>query len=335
MLMPQTLSDIMRSTTPEKMLVLDVRVSPQYAQSRVRGALNLCIPTTLLKRPSFNTQKLKETFTLDEEKEQFSKWNQALVIILYDASSAQLKDAVSAVNSIKKFTNEGWSGTPYVVRGGFQEILRNCPNLVERAGLDDSGGNMGNLSIDAKAAGSLQVAGGLAMPSTRTAANPFFGNIRQNMDLIGGVGQLPIKHPDALTHRSFKSLPTWLQKAAEEADQGKGVSEKFLSIEKAEQQRMKTALSTDVSFGTPRPPSSSSSIQIAGIEKGTKNRYKDILPFSHTRVRLQNVPASECDYINASHIKAAWSNRHYIAAQAPMPATFEVSMVPSPHITGP
>ena len=325
MLNPQNLTDLMRSVPSDKILILDVRVSPQYTQSRIHGALNLCIPTTLLKRPSFNTQKLKETFTLEEEREKFSQWKSCAVIVLYDANSHQLKDAQSALNTLKKFTNEGWNGGAYVVRGGFQELSKRCPDLIEKVGLEDSGPNNVHLSIDSRAAGSLQVAGGLPMPATKTAANPFFNNIRQNMDLLGGVGQLPIKHPEALTHKSFKILPAWLQRAAEEVDKGKAVSDQFLDLEKAEQKRMKNALSSDVVYGPENQITSSSSIQIAGIEKGTKNRYKDILPFDHTRVKLQNVPQTECDYINASHVKAEWSNRHYIATQAPMPATFDVS----------
>ena len=330
MIMPQALLDLLQSIGQAKILILDVRVSPQYTQSRVSGALNLCIPTTLLKRPSFNTQKLKETFTLDEEKERFSKWQDTSIIVLYDANSHQLKDATSAVNTMKKFTNEGWQGTSYVIRGGFQEILKKCPEMIEKSGAEQDPANVIQLSIDSRAAGSLQVAGGLAMPSTKTAANPFFGNIRQNMDLIGGVGQMPIKHPDALTYKSFKILPKWLQRAADESNKGKAVADQFLALEKDEQQRMKAALSADVHYGnTAATPSTSKSIQIAGIEKGTKNRYNNILPFNHTRVKLQNVPMSECDYINASHIKAEWSNRRYIAAQAPVPATFGVSRVSS------
>ena len=65
-----------------------------------------------------------------------------------------------------------------------------------------------------------------------------------------------------------------------------------------------------------------SSVQIAGLEKGNKNRYNNIWPFEHSRVKLQGVPSHGCDYVNASHIKAAWSNKHYISTQAPIPGTF-------------
>lgn len=142
------------------------------------------------------------------------------------------------------------------------------------------------------------------------------------MDLIGGVGQMPIKQPAGL---SMSDLPVWLRRILDEDDKGKIVASRFLKIERAEQQRMQQALSANVSYGSPTG-TSAKNVQIAGIEKGTKNRYKDMLPYDHSRVRLQDVPSGECDYVNASHVKAEWSNRRYIASQAPIPTTFEVSL---------
>ena len=206
------------------------------------------------------------------------------------------------------------------------EVSRKFPNLVDNIsgnGILSPGKN--SLTIDAQMSGGMPVAGGCPMPSTKTAANPFFGNIRQNMDLIGGVGQMPIKRPTALSERNLEDMPAWIREAADEKDKGKLVSDRFLNIERNEQARMQKALSTHVSYGSPTVRSPDS-VQIAGIEKGTKNRYKDMLPYDHSRVRLQNVPIGGCDYINASHVKSPWSNRHYIATQAPVPATFEVRM---------
>ena len=323
MISPSEFVDLLNSTGFERILLLDLRVSPQFGKSRIKGALNLCIPTTLLKRPSFNVKKLAETFTNENEKERFSRWKTVDFIVVYDANSSQVKDAISSVNTIKKFTNEGWRGMAYIVRGGFQGVFKKSPDLIEKQQGSEIGlANKGNLSIDS-GAGSVQVAGGCPMPATRSAANPFFGTIRQNMDLIGGVGQMSIKHPEALTHKNYETLPTWLRRAAKEEDNGKLVSDRFLKIEQAEQQRMQSALSAQVSYGSPSSPRSSST-QVSGIEKGAKNRYKDILPFDHSRVRLQKVSPGDCDYINASYVKADWSNRQYIATQAPVPATFDV-----------
>ena len=325
---PQELCDVLESNPPEDVLLLDVRVYPQYSRSRINGALNLCIPTTLLKRPAFNVQKLAETFTKEKEKAKFAQWREAKVIVVYDATSFLLKDATSSVNTLKKFTAEGWSGSPCIVRGGFSSFSKKSPDLVDGRPANEMESAQGRkLSIDPQRPLVAPVAGGCLMPSDQTAANPFFGSIRQNMDLIGGVGQMPLKIPQYPKESGNMYLPLWLRKASDDKDAGKSVADRFLQIEKGEQRRMQKALSGTVHYGSPSLISPNA-VRIAGIEKGTKNRYKDMLPYDHTRVRLQNVPAGECDYINASHIKSSTSNRHYIASQAPVPATIEVHHVP-------
>ncbi|KAL8905657.1 MAG: hypothetical protein Q9171_006587 [Xanthocarpia ochracea] len=310
------IGQVIKDHLPPDLLILDVRVFAQYSQSRIMGALNLNLPTTLLKRPTYDVQRLAGTFTKAEEKAKFDQWGDTKVIIVYDANSSHLKDATTCVNTLKKFTKEGWEGSTLIVKGGFASFSKHCPDMIGR-GAGSEGGHTKKLSIDP----SKPVAGGCLMPAQQTAAMPFFSAIRQNMDLRDGVGQLPINLPQSLNEKGISELPGWLKKASDERDRGKAVSMKFLSIEQAEQKRMQRAYSTNVSYG-PSDQKSSKDIQIAGIEKGTKNRYKDMLPYDHSRVRLQNIPPGDCDYVNASHLKAEWSNRHYIASQAPVPATF-------------
>ena len=322
---PQELSEIIETYSPSEVLLLDVRVFPQYSQSRIEGALNLCIPTTLLKRPAFNVQKLAETFNREKERARFAQWREAKVIVVYDASSFLLKDATSSVNTLKKFANEGWHGSPCIIRGGYLGFSKKFPSSIDRRPASEMESSQGRkLSIDTNKPIGAPVAGGCAMPTNKSTVNPFFGTIRQNMDLIDGVGQIPIPLPSSLKNDPW-SLPPWLKRATSPRDMGKVVADYFLEIEKGEQRRMQKALNSTVHYGSPSTISPNA-IRIAGIEKGTKNRYKDMLPFDHSRVRLQNVPIGECDYINASHIKSALSGRHYIASQAPVPATIEVSM---------
>ncbi|KAF0035888.1 hypothetical protein F2P81_011200 [Scophthalmus maximus] len=53
-----------------------------------------------------------------------------------------------------------------------------------------------------------------------------------------------------------------------------------------------------------------------------KNRYKDIVPFDHSRVRLTLTTAeNDTDYINASFIEGESGPRAYIATQGPLPHT--------------
>jgi protein-tyrosine phosphatase len=311
-------------------LLLDVRPYFHFSKARIRGSLNLCIPTTLLKRPSFNLQKLEDTFFGDSERKRFTRWRLSNRIVVYDANTAHLQDAMSLVNVLQKFTGEGWTGKPLILRGGFTQFSAEFPDWVEtHENCESAGASEQLLSISLALPATPSVAGGCSIPKSNVSVNPFFENIRQNMDLIGGVGQIPIKLPSAMTKATRKSLPLWLYRASDPQDNGKTVSEKFLDIEKSEQRRMQEALTSNVSYRSHASTASKETFRIAGIEKGSKNRYNNIYPYDHSRVRLQGVPNGSCDYVNASYIQASRSNKRYIATQAPIPATFNVGVYKS------
>ncbi|KAK3684083.1 hypothetical protein B0T22DRAFT_269619 [Podospora appendiculata] len=319
MINPPQLKDLIEKSQDADVLLLDLRVSPQFAQSRIKGALNLCIPTTLLKRATFNLTKLQQTFQADEDQQKFANWRSASHLVVYDAFSSEKRDAVSSMNMIKKFTNEGFSGTVNILRGGFNAFAQAFPDLIDRT----VSGLSANLSLGGGATSNggarpiiAPVIGGVLLPQSSSVPNAFFTNIRQNQDLVDGVGQMDVAVPEGLDR---SSLPRWLREAAESSDRGKKVSEKFLSIELTEQSRMRDAYSV---FTPGKSSVEQAKVQLSGIEKGGKNRYKDILPFEHARVRLQGRDES-CDYVNASHIKASRSQKRYIASQGPLPATFE------------
>ncbi|RAO73799.1 uncharacterized protein BHQ10_009811 [Talaromyces amestolkiae] len=303
---------------PETTLLLDIRPYPQFSQANIMESLNLCIPTTLLKRPSFNTEKLKDTFTNESEQRKFLSWRQSDYIIVYDSNTVQLRDATLLMNVLKKFKVEGWHGEGRILRGGFAAFASRFPNQVRQQRQNNAKpSGMGARPMSLNLASTVPVAGGCSLPDAGPA-EPFFSNIRQNMDLVGGVGQMPVKLPNALTPEHTKNLPQWLRKASSHEDKGHDVSQKFLNIEQRELRRMREALNSHVNYDE----QSSTKFRVAGIEKGSKNRYNDIYPFDHSRVRLQDVPSGACDYINANHVGAKFTNKTYIATQAPIPDTF-------------
>ncbi|KAF3766471.1 phosphatases II [Cryphonectria parasitica EP155] len=321
MIPPTELKAMLDAKDKNEVLLLDLRVSPQYAQARIKGALNLCIPTTLLKRATFNLQKLAQTFQGDADKEVFGRWPDTKHIVVYDAFSSEKRDAVSAMNTIKKFTNEGYKGTCHILRGGFKAFAAAFPDLIEYGNMAEQKPGRPTLSLPGAAPSIAPVVGGVMLPTAGITSNAFFANIRQNQDLVDGVGQMDINVPRGT---DMEALPRWLQEAASVEDHGKQVSDKFLGIERDEQARMKVAYSyinpasvaKEVKDAAPR-------VQLSGIEKGVKNRYKDILPFDHARVKLEGKPEGTCDYVNASHVQASRSHKKYIASQGPLPATFE------------
>lgn len=84
----------------------------------------------------------------------------------------------------------------------------------------------------------------------------------------------------------------------------KNFIEKFNYLENMEKERMNKILtneSYDNGNGDADGDADGSPLRIAGVEMGHKNRYKDVLPFENTRVRIPNTK-SGCDYINASYL---------------------------------
>lgn len=181
------------------------------------------------------------------------------------------------------------------------------------------------------ARGSEKPVGGIfncPLPVHQSIVNPFFSNIRQNMDLLGGVGEMPVHLPQAMGAENIARLPAWLKEVACQEGSSKIVADRFLQIEKAEQRRMQEALNVSVMYDSPvstqvKPHT------LAGVEKGAKNRYNNIWPYDHARVKLQDYPVEECDYVNASHVTTARGQKKYIACQAPLPSTFRVRRIES------
>ena len=316
-------------SSQQDLILLDLRPFTHFAHANIKGALNLCIPTTLLKRRSFDMQKLESTFTDNDAKRKFGRWRQCRYIVAYDAATADPKDTGPLLNVLRKFTAEGWSGQGMILRGGFKAFSDRFPSLIQQHNQQEERSQEARpsqkkpTSMHINLPAVAPVAGGCALPESSAAMIPFFGNIRQHMDLLGGVGQIPLQFPEKLTESKRRLLPIWLRETSDANDRGHAVSEKFLNLEEKEMERMKHALSYELSADA----ALSKKYRIAGIEMGTKNRYNDIYPFDHSRVRLQGVPASGCDYVNANHLKAEYSNKSYIATQAPVPDTFNVSFL--------
>ncbi|KAH9898701.1 hypothetical protein F4778DRAFT_771738 [Xylariomycetidae sp. FL2044] len=310
LMMISQLKGMLEKSPETDYLLLDVRVSTQYSQSRIRGAINLCIPSTLLKRATFNLEKLQTTLQTEKDQEKFAQWSEVKHLVIYDASSSETRDAIAAMNMFKKFSNEGFSGKSYLLKGGFHAFADAYPDFIDRQSAADRPGAGSRPAF-------APVIGGVMLPSGANNPNPFFSNIRQNMDLADGVGQMDISVPKSM---DTNTLPQWLRETAKTSDHGKQVSEKFLNIERGEQSRMREAYSA---FNAPTASTKSGTVRLSGVEKGVKNRYKDILPFEHARVRLADREEGACDYINASHVQASRSHKRYIASQGPLPATFE------------
>jgi hypothetical protein len=188
-----------------------------------------------------------------------------------------------------------------------------------------------------------------ASTSSHVAFNPFFDAIRQNLELSQGITErIPLQlAPSALTR--IDDLPfSWLRDIARHAghirprtisvdrrpaqdalmhEGAENLAMQFYRIELAEQRRLTGIMhhhsKEDAGAGDAQPSSAPFPYSItAGVEKGAKNRYRNIWPFEHARVRLQRRVSNDDDYINASYVQPLGTDKRYIATQGPLPATF-------------
>jgi hypothetical protein len=134
-------------------LVLDIRPLPAYHASRVPHAVPLSVPSTLLKRPLFSTEKLTEMLPNKVARRRFSEWRLAERILVYDADSTVLPEGSNILGLLRKFRAEAGlaadpqpSGASSVapkdlrlawIKGGFQAILREHQSLLDLSLTDD------------------------------------------------------------------------------------------------------------------------------------------------------------------------------------------------------
>ncbi|KAH8101595.1 hypothetical protein BXZ70DRAFT_891438 [Cristinia sonorae] len=394
-------------------LILDIRPHNAYTLGRLPNALPMSVPSTLLKRPGFSLAKLCQMLPSVAARERFSDWQNADRILVYDADSSSLVEGGNLLGLLRKFRTEGYTRDVAFVKGGFHAVWREMPSLVDtqpppREDDEDS------LPAMTKSASAPSVAPALrtkqlpmsAFTLSSTAAssqpslslsqrramhhhslslsqsqsemafNPFFDNVRQNLELRGSdasinaaaSGGIQLKLPRRVRRRVGDLPFEWLRRIARrsgkikvrrqdsqlcllngssvrilrlspdspsssntsEEDLTRLLASQFYKIELGEQRRLMGVMerhSKESGADKEGPGESEAAFPYsitAGIEKGTKNRYRNIWPFEHARVRLlrKSSNGEEDDYMNASYVQPLGTTKRYIATQGPLPATF-------------
>ncbi|CEP18626.1 hypothetical protein [Parasitella parasitica] len=330
------------------LLVLDVRSFVQYSHSRIRGSINVSIPNTILKRPTFTLDKVYEAIVLDHARERLRAWEAAECIVFYDQQSQRLLDNSASAYLGAKLIHAGFKGQLYFLKGGFDAFastFKDCcesnethPQPTASFGPPTIGGGNFSLNLPQKGArpklrlNNLPAVAPSLGPFTapmpqfeNQAFNPFFSNIRQNMELSHGPirERFPIRLPSkcnvdpndhdqvelvdntrprctAGSHVNGKAFkgPSWLQRTIQQ-NGAQILAETYEKLERTEQRRLQNIMHFH-SKHTDNPAEYPFSI-VAGIEMGALNRYTNIWPFEYTRVKIRDHKVS--DYINASYVQ--------------------------------
>lgn len=158
---------------------------------------------------------------------------------------------------------------------------------------------------------------------------------RHNEELMNDRADSTLHLQSTLSPTTMDILPEWLNDIYGTDLGATELSKKFNSLQMQERERLNSALT--------RGKARNSSPKVSsGFELGRKNRYKDILPYEHSRVKikpykhknpaatklppintmkLQDQITDEQSYINASYLHFPSSKFHYIATQGPLAET--------------
>ncbi|KAG9293654.1 hypothetical protein G9A89_018991 [Geosiphon pyriformis] len=302
-------------------LLLDLRSFSNFTAGRIRGALNICIPSTLLKRCSFSPEKILDTLVSDYDKDIFKNWANFENIILYDNDLNAMSENCSIFHVCKKFKKENSNAKIGWLKGGFLSFSDKYRELCEDASVGLLNPNPPTTLPRRRTADEKRKPGPFTCPTPIieiSGVNPFFSNIRQNYELSVGITEtIPIRIPEGIKIDRSK-LPAFMDNLVySEGGRGK-LARNFHDIELTEQRRLQSLMLHNSNQATADCPFSIS----AGMEKGAKNRYNNIWPYDHARVKLDHPVEGGCDYVNASYVQAKGCETRYIATQGPLPATY-------------
>ncbi|CAO3639156.1 unnamed protein product [Cunninghamella echinulata] len=296
----------------------------------------------------------------ETDRPQLKQWAQYKSIVFYDQSSTFNQEQCATTYLSNKMLQSGFKGSSYYLQGGYDAFQMSYPGMCILSPPTQSGkGLTGSLPLRNK------IMTGMKTPSLRLSSlpinnlpnigpftapmpqfenqafNPFFSNIRQNMELAHGPikERFPIRLPSHC-HAKLQSdhtliiemdkldpkprcfagarmetspdnkhifiLPRWLQNTMIDTSTGNigtlVLSVLYEKLEKTEQRRLQNIMHYH-SKNTDCTSSDFPLSIVAGIEMGALNRYTNIWPFEYTRVKIHDTPAGSTGYINASFIQ--------------------------------
>lgn len=123
-----------------KTLFVDVRPYAQYSKSRIKTAINICLPSTLLKRPTFTITRFGECM-IPFQRPCIENLDQYDSVIIYDQSTEEMSTATYSplLFTILKFSKaENLKGKLYYLHGGISLLQSKGSKLYDSQFIDYS-----------------------------------------------------------------------------------------------------------------------------------------------------------------------------------------------------
>ena len=117
---------------PPHILVVDVRPWNMYAYTHIASAISICIPSTLMKRPTFGFERMLE-FVSPQDVSRLRALGSASHIVFYDQGTTRNLPDSSLRRTAAKFLSAAPSpqGKLYWLVGGLLAVSQEVPSLIE------------------------------------------------------------------------------------------------------------------------------------------------------------------------------------------------------------
>ncbi|KAJ1956706.1 phosphotyrosine-specific ptp2-like protein, partial [Dispira parvispora] len=344
---------------PPRVLLLDIRIPSQFAQSHITDAVNLSVPSTLLKRAGYTVDRVASMLSHPEDQRKLFSWMTYTHVVIMDHNSHTLTEHSVITSLCQKFTDPASAVHIGWLRGGFEAFRARFPTACvsshheSSARIPNSGSavkcqpyrSAEQQPLDQLLNSTKKSNSGALGPLTCPVSgnedpmrNPFFLSfchnneppVWANSDQARNVGiRLASHRRRRVTQKPVDELelcrmPLYLHHASDPVQSSAYIRQQFERLQARENARLASVLSN-----TQYRPSSKTPSFSQAIESHDKNRYYNILPFDHNRVPLhyQNSHSDNellaTQYINASFLHSAYSSRRYIATQGPLPGTID------------
>ncbi|CAN3354900.1 hypothetical protein DICA4_B09164 [Diutina catenulata] len=333
-------------------VIIDTRPYNNYQQFHMRSAINICIPTTLLKRNSMTVHSLLNIVNFPPSYkqmliEQLNDKNpqQKIKILFYDSSSTDKVITFSLFQTVEKFLCFERCFEVSLLNGGFDKVTKvlglTQPTPEEPMILPDIFSPAELSAVSAKTPVTGECLSGFVLPSATDPHTQFVNEMKKNF-LVTDTSNYHHKFalPAGIDSTSeLTDIPPWLASNVTSKSDKEIIAvlnSKFVKIETIETVRLKSLIEAKPRTYHNSPVCTPSGLcpdcdQIKyelprGIELGYKNRYKNIWPYEHSRVKLGCESCCDSDdYFNANFINVKsvipTSQCRYIATQNPLDTT--------------
>lgn len=345
--LPPSVRSVSASSLSAYDIVVDVRPYNEYIRGHLHGAVNICVPSTLLKRDSLSLKGILALASVASETKNailkaLAGKSPKLSILAYDQNLHQESFSLQLSQTIGKFHRHSDVFDLFYLEGGFQACAELGDAGISRTPLSDS-----ELPTVTKPCLGLA---GFELPSSSPCHYTFFQAMKEthNDSDPAPPHEMKFQYPAETSSDNILAktqIPKWLRFVANTLNE-KVIDEltlKFNKIEHLEQDILYTlatgaqstaaqakvprqfAATLEKNLGSPLCPLAQD-IDFSvpeGIEYGYKNRYKNVWPYEHTRVKLEGQKLHD-DYFNGNHIDCGVPGKAtYIATQNPLPATVD------------